>query len=483
MAQKAKSQNGKKSQTSSKDKLAEIAEILALMEETHRTKDWVFQQIKAKKLMKLPVKQTMNSFQVLTACPADFIDHLLHVLKGRDIDDLADISSLTKTYHWFFCDIVAGSNPNLVTKEQVRKIIALNELISRTETFKDRNPDGTVVLPTGDGMAIGFDDSPEKPLRLTLQLHRALSKYNETKRGKDKVLIRVGIDTGPVYIVKDVLGNDNVWGPGIIMTRRVMDLAGDMNIFASSRIAEDIKNLSPEYKEIMHQIGDYSIKHGEQLILYNIYGEGFGNKLARRKSKIFKEKQTDEDLLGVVSFEFRNIDIEIDVTDPKTMLTHHTWTWDLFNISKEPRDQVFYYLDGDSPKDFADMNVKVTDPDGNELDILSLSVNKPLHKEFNVRLKKTVPPRRGVRLKLEYDWEEPERNFFYKLATDCKRFTYKFTVPRKTEIKNRALKVDTEMGYKWNISPAPTLRYKGDKTEIVWEGKNLKAHEAYRFDW
>jgi len=481
MASKGKIKSKK---TSKGDTIAQIAEILALMEETHKTKDWIFQQIKAKKLMKIPVKQTMNSFQVLTACPADFIDHLLHLIKGRDIDDLADISSLTKTYHWFFCDIVAGSNPNLVTKEQVRKIIVLNELISRTETFKDRNPNGTVVLPTGDGMAIGFDDSPEKPLRLTLQLHRALSKYNETKRGKDKVLIRVGIDTGPVYIVKDVLGNDNVWGPGIIMTRRVMDLAGDMNIFASSRIAEDIKNLSPEYKEIIHQIGDYSIKHGEQLILYNIYGEGFGNKLARRKSKIFKEKQSDEDLLGVVSFEFRTIDIGLDIMDPKTMLAHHTWVWDILNISKENKDQIFYYLDGDSPKDFADMNVKVTDPDGNELDILSLSVNKPLHKEFNVRLKKPIPPRRGIKgLKLEYDWEEPERTFFYKLATDCKRFTYRFTIPRKTEIKNRALKIDPEMGYKWNISPAPTLRYKGDKTEINWEGKNLKAHEAYRFDW
>jgi len=123
-----KEKSKKKSKTN-QDLVRQIAEILALMEETHRTKDWIFQQIKTKRLMKLPVKQTMNSFQVLTACPADFIDYLLHVLKGRDIDDLADISSLTKTYHWFFCDIVAGSNPNLVTKEQVRKIIALNDKI------------------------------------------------------------------------------------------------------------------------------------------------------------------------------------------------------------------------------------------------------------------------------------------------------------------------------------------------------------------
>jgi len=50
-------------------------------------------------------------------------------------------------------------------------------------------------------------------------------------------------------------------------------------------------------------------------------------------------------------------------------------------------------------------------------------------------------------------------------------------------VKNRALKVDTEMGYKWHVSPPPALRYKGDKTEITWEGKNLKAFEAYRFEW
>ena len=30
----------------------------------------------------------------------------------------------------------------------------------------------------------------------------------------------------------------------------------------------------PEYKEIMHPIGDYSIKHGEKLNIFNIYGDG-----------------------------------------------------------------------------------------------------------------------------------------------------------------------------------------------------------------
>ena len=418
-----------------------------------------------KEKVKIPIKLSMNSFQILSACPADFIEKLLRSLKGQDIDDLADISYLTKTYHWFFTDIVAASNPNLVTTEQVRKSIVLNELILRTETFKNHDPKGTVILPTGDGMAIGFDKSPEQPLRLSLELHRALNAYNKPKKGKEKVILRIGIDTGPVYTVKDITGKDNVWGPGIIMTRRVMDLAGDGQIFASSRIAEDIQNLSPEYKAILHPIGDYSIKHGGVLHLFNIYGDDFGNKQAPRKKKIFKENITDEDMMGVNSFEFRNIEIELEILETKTWMARHTWIWNVFNISKEPRDQIFYYLDGDVPRNFADMNVKVSDVDGNELDILGVSVNKPLHKEFDVKLKKSISPRRGIKgLKLQYDWEEPEHNFFYKLATDCKSFKYKLTTPKGYDVKNRILKVDTELGQKWMAKPAPTMKIKDGKT-------------------
>jgi len=40
-------------------------------------------------------------------------------------------------------------------------------------------------------MAIGFGDSPEKPLLLSIELHKALSKYNESKRGKEKLLLRI----------------------------------------------------------------------------------------------------------------------------------------------------------------------------------------------------------------------------------------------------------------------------------------------------
>ena len=168
----------------------------------------------------------------------------------------------------------------------------------------------------------------------------------------------------------------------------------------------------------------------------------------------------------------------------KNMLTHHVWTWNLINVSDAPRDEIFYYLDGDSPKDFADMNVKVYDEDGIEAEILSLSENKPTHKEFSVRLKKPIKPRQRKRfVTIEYDWEEPDRTFFYKIPTDCKEFTYKFSIPSGVEIKNRALKVDAELGYKWNADPPATLKFLKDKTTVTWQGKNLKAFDAYKFDW
>src|SRR5438309_6250241 len=173
--------------------------VLGILEETNRNKDWIFQEIK-KHGLKFPIKSTMNGYEMLSCCSSDFIDSLLHTLRGDDI--LSPKGVQIKIYHWFFSDIVAGSNPSIPTKAQVQKIVALNELIAQTRVFKERKPSATIILPTGDGMAIGFGDSPEKPLLLSIEIYKALLQYNKSKRGKDKLLLRIGIESGPVYFVK-----------------------------------------------------------------------------------------------------------------------------------------------------------------------------------------------------------------------------------------------------------------------------------------
>ena len=120
------------------ERVTKEAEILSLMEESHKTKDWIKKQIK-KKSLKIPIKLSMNTFQILNSCPDDFLDYMVDSLKGHDIDDLGDINAFTKTFFWFFTDIVAGSNPTIPTKEQARKVVVLNELIERTEIFQNRD--------------------------------------------------------------------------------------------------------------------------------------------------------------------------------------------------------------------------------------------------------------------------------------------------------------------------------------------------------
>jgi hypothetical protein len=459
-------------------RLDQIAEILGILNETHRGKEWLLEQLKKHKIS---IKTGGNAYDILKECPADFTLQMLRSLHGEDIEGFEDIRTLTKTFHWFFIDIVAASNPKIPTKNQVKKIIVLNELISRTETFQKRIPEATVILPTGDGMAIGFADSPEKPMRLAMELHSGINRYNKTQKGDDILLVRIGIDMGPVYVIKDLNNMDNVWGPGIILTRRVMDLAGDMNIFASARIADDVLKLSGEYKKIVHPIGDYSIKHGEELQIYNIYGDGFGNKIAPKIKKV-KKLSLDESLKSTNNFKFDVVEILLDVLDTKTMLTRHTWVWTLTNISKEEKNQIFYILDGDSPKEFSDMNVHISDSRGKQLDILSLNVNKPYHKEFFAKIP-TVEPKKSRTIKLSYDWEEPEKNFFFRVPSDCKQMTYTLSIPRDYDPQIKVLKVDMETGLKISATPSPIVKRFDDKTVIIWTKNNLKAFDSYQIFW
>lgn len=466
------------------ERLAQITEIMELMEETHKDKDWILEQIRANHL-KIPVKNTMGSVGILKVCPLNFISHLSNVLKFSNIDVFEGPPPLTTTYHWFFTDIVASSDPTITTNEQARKIIVLNKLIERTEVFRQRDPESTLILPTGDGMAIGFSDSPEKPLLLALEVHRDLSKYNAQKtKERDRVYLRIGLDSGPVYLIKDLNGKENVWGPGIIMARRVMDLARDMNIIASSKIANDIRTLRPEYKNIMHPIGDYSLKHGLKILVYNVYGDGFGSKKAPTSDKVQKSTASEENLKSVNRFYYTQIQIILEILDPSNMMTRHHMNWNLLNISTEAVDRLFYYLDGDVPRNFPDMNVVVRDEENHELEMISLNVNKPYHKEFYIRLRKPLRPgQRGRWVNLQYDWEEPERHYFYRLASNCKKFTYSLSVPKSLQINQKVVKVDVETGEKRYAKIPASVKYVGDITKIDWEATNLEAHDAYRFDW
>lgn len=454
-----------------------IAKILGIMEEKEKSKEWLLDELKRHKI-KLKISPSSNSYEILKSSGIKITRHILKILTNEEFD-VKDVKTQTQTFHWFFTDIIGSSDPLISVKAQARKINLLNLFMNNAVTFQKRDKESTVILSTGDGMAIGFTDSPENPLKLAIDIHKQITRYNKLKSEKEKIFVRIGIDSGPVYFIKGVEESKIFWGPGIIMARRVMDLCGPNQILASSRIADDLRKLSSENKATMQPIGSFTVKHGLELQIYNIIGHGFGNKIKPKKQK----KEEGESKTG---FEFKSINVMLDVTNPKNMMTHHTWVWHVKNISDIPLVHIFYDIGGDIPKNFSDMNVKITDNNKNVLEIISLDVNRPVEKKFYVKLNKPLRKNQSVQLTLEYDWEEPERVFEYVFSSNCHKFEYHFSIPKGIEIRNRILEVIRELGIKKRVEQAPVIKYLEDKTVITWESdKNriLKPHEAFEFQW
>src|SRR3982751_3499616 len=79
-----------------------------------------------------------------------------------------------------FIDIVGYSK--LVTSEQRRLLELLNEIVRSTEHFRVAEANGRLItVPSGDGMALVFYNTPEAPAECGLEIYRAAKQYPELK--------------------------------------------------------------------------------------------------------------------------------------------------------------------------------------------------------------------------------------------------------------------------------------------------------------
>jgi len=181
--------------------------------------------------------------------------------------------------HVFFVDIVKLSDPKLgTTEEQTKKIEVLTKFIEQTKAYRNAKDD-ILINNTGDGAAICFKKNIRAPLELAIELHQKLRRYNLNKKSRDKIHIKIGINSGTVLIHKGIGNPQAFWGRGAINARRIMDIANSDNILLDSGIAKELKNLSNKYNKITHYVGNVTIKHeAEELQIYSAYSKNFGNK-------------------------------------------------------------------------------------------------------------------------------------------------------------------------------------------------------------
>src|SRR2546430_1680125 len=167
-----------------------------------------------------------------------------------------------------FLDLVGYSK--LVTSEQRRLLELLNQIVHKTEHFRAAEAkDRLITVPTGDGMALVFYNTPEAPVECALEVTSAASEHPELK-------LRMGIHSGPVSGVVDVSGRSNIAGAGINMAQRVMDCGDAGHVLISKHMAEDLEQYG-HWKRHLHDLGECEVKHGVRVSVVNLYTENLGN--------------------------------------------------------------------------------------------------------------------------------------------------------------------------------------------------------------
>ena len=167
-----------------------------------------------------------------------------------------------------FIDIVGYSK--LVTHEQRRLLELLNQIVRESEHFCAAEAKHRLItVPTGDGMALVFYNTPEAPVQCALEISSAAAEHRELK-------LRMGIHSGPVSGVVDVSGRANIAGAGINIAQRVMDCGDAGHVLVSKHMAEDLEQYG-QWKRHLHDLGEIEVKHGVRVSVVNLYTEELGN--------------------------------------------------------------------------------------------------------------------------------------------------------------------------------------------------------------
>jgi class 3 adenylate cyclase len=165
-----------------------------------------------------------------------------------------------------FIDIV-GYSERLVT-QQVELKTRLNGLVAGVlehVPVTDR-----MMLDTGDGAALCFLGDPEDALFAASNLRASTVAIGP------ELALRIGINLGPLRIVKDVNGQPNMLGDGINVAQRVMSFAEPNQILVSRSYYEIVSRLSQEYTRLFQYLGIHRDKHVREHEVYVMTAGGAG---------------------------------------------------------------------------------------------------------------------------------------------------------------------------------------------------------------
>jgi hypothetical protein len=387
---------------------------------------------------------------------------------------------------FFFIDIVGLSDPIISTEAQLRKIEILNRFIKECHSYRTTDANDILILPTGDGMAIGFLKQPDLPLRFAVELHRKLNEYNQRKNEEKDALqtikVRIGIHGGPVFKLHDIQGNDNIWGPGIVIARRIMDLGEEGHILLSARIAEDLRELSDNYKEIIHPVGIYSFKHGQNTFIYSAYGEGFGNPKPPSKDYGYETVR----ILRCIE--------KLVVKDEQSMLVHYGRTYEIKNMSENLIYGSIHSIQSDVQIIPDKVNLKVYSLEAENKDkpkkqqmiaIPSMFLPNPHRLEFTVAFDPPIYKDELKKYSIEYDVQRQGRATASEITHKCDYYEFVLDYPATLGIDGevKVAEINLLTIQEASALARPIIESQGTRRIAKWSTKNIPEGQACEFRW
>ena len=150
-----------------------------------------------------------------------------------------------------------------------------------------------IILDTGDGAAINFLGDVEDALKAALSLRESI--LNENHSQDPPLLVRAGINLGPVRLVRDINGQPNIVGDGINVAQRVMGFADADQILVSRSYYDAVSRLSSQYTGMFSYQGSHTDKHVREHEVYAIghLGERTASLIATNLHEVQKNKLSE----------------------------------------------------------------------------------------------------------------------------------------------------------------------------------------------
>ena len=167
-----------------------------------------------------------------------------------------------------FIDIVEYTKKSV--NDQIRIKERFNILLS--EAIKDISVSDRIILDTGDGAAIGFHGDPEDALFVAMSLRDSLK--DDQDEATPDLHVRMGINLGPVKLLKDINNQPNLIGDGINVSQRIMSFAEPGQLLVSRSYYDIVSCLSQEYAKLFQYRGARADKHVREHDIYAVEHTG-----------------------------------------------------------------------------------------------------------------------------------------------------------------------------------------------------------------